>query len=149
MVARPLPVSPVVVDDARMVRVVGRGGKLVEARAAGDTDTPTETLRATYRSPDLRPVIVERVRTMGPAAFANAYGVPLATAKRWSNGTWRPDAQWLSELVPLLGTEERRTCALDGCERPVDGRRTYCTPSHAERGRKRRQRAARAGVVPA
>ena len=140
---RPLPHTPLVIDDARMIRTVGRGGRLIAARAAGDTETPTETLRVTYRSPDLRPVVVGRVRAMGPVAFAEAFGVPLATAKRWSNGTWLPDARWTAELVPLLGGEDRRTCALDGCSRPIDGRRTYCCTGHAERGRKRHQRDAR------
>lgn len=148
MVPRRLPVRPVVVDDPRFIRKVGRGGRLVEARAAGDDETPSGELRVEYPSPDVRPVIVERVRAMGPAAFANAFGVPLDTATRWSNGQRLPSARWVRELLPLLGQDRARQCALDRCEHPVSSRHaTYCTcpdhPPHRWAAQKRRQRAGR------
>lgn len=139
---RPLPVRPVVVDDPRLIRPVGRGGRLVEARAAGDTETPTDELRATYAGPDVRPVIVERVRAMGPAAFADAYQVPLGTARDWHRGRRVPSTAWVRRLLSVIGHDRRGQCAC-GCGTTLGlGKRLYVNAAHRERAKKRRQRAA-------
>jgi hypothetical protein len=87
---------------------------------------------------------------MGPGGFVKAfstpqYKVPPDTARSWASGRKAPSDAWVKRLVPLLGLDTGRTCALDGCGHALDGRRTYCAccPTHAEAGRKRRQRAAR------
>jgi DNA-binding transcriptional regulator YiaG len=145
MVPHALPeASEVVIDDERLIRPVGRGGRLVEARAAGDFETPTEKLRAYYDGPDLRPVIVERVRAMGPAAFSDAFGVPLDTAESWASGRKVPRRATARRLLRMLG-EQARPCALEECEHPVSrANAIYCTcpdhPPHRWIASKRRQR---------
>lgn len=143
---RPLPVRPVIADDPRLVRPVGRGGRLVEARAAGDHETPTDELRASYAGPDLRPLIVEKVRAMGPAAFADAYGVGLDSAKSWCIGRKVPSAAWVRRLLPVIGGDRSGQCAC-GCGTGLGaGRRQYADAAHRERAKKRRQRAAGKGT---
>lgn len=151
---RPLPILPVTITDKRAVRWVGRGGKLVEARASGDVETPSETLRVEYTSfADLHPLVVERVRAMGPTAFAEAFStrghlLSGATARSWSCGRKVPSDAWVRRLVPLLGLDAERRCALEGCSHPVTrANGTYCScPSHRPHrwvAQKRGQRAAR------
>ncbi len=148
MVPRALPVRPVTIDDERAIRWVGRGGRLIEARAAGDTETPAETLRVDYSDlASLSALVAELAHTMGPTAFSQAFGVPIYTAEGWSAGARRPSAASVRELLPRLRLAVPGTCALDGCEHPVEGRRTYCScsdhPPHRWAAQKRRQRAAK------
>jgi hypothetical protein len=153
MKPRPLPISPVTITDNRAVRWVGRSGKLVEARASGDTETPSATLRVEYsKLGDLRPLVVERVRAMGPTAFAEAfstrrYPLSVATARSWSCERKVPSHAWVRRLGPLLGLDER-PCALEGCDHPVRrANANYCPcfdhPPHRWAAQKRGQRAAR------
>jgi len=134
MKPRPLPVTPVVVDDPRMIRPVGRGGRLVEARAAGDHDTPSEELRVTYAGPDVRPVIVERVKSMGPTNFAESFDVPARTAKAWAAGERKPSAGWVERLLPLLGNRSSRLCGCN-CGEIIVGRATRRFVNDAHRKR--------------
>ncbi len=151
---RALPVRPVTITDQRAVRWGGRGGRLVEARASGDVETPTETLRVAYSGLDgLRSLVVERVSSMGPTAFVAAYStprvrVPISTARSWASGRKAPSDAWVRRLVPLLGIDVGRRCALAGCDHPVTrANAAYCTcadhASHRMTAKKRRQRAAR------
>ncbi len=154
MVPRALPVRPVTITDRRGIRWVGKPGRLVEARASGDTETPTETLRVDYSGLDgLRSLIVERVRAMGPAASAAAIcapraRVPISTVRSWASGRKAPSDAWVKRLIPLLGLDDGRRCALDGCEHPIArANAVYCAcsnhPPHRWAAQKRRQRARR------
>ena len=138
---RALAARPVVVTDPRCIRLVGRSGRLLEVRAAGDDETPTEALRADYGDPAaLQAAVVGRARAMGPAAFADAFGVPAGTAKWWASGRSLPSGPALRRLVPLLGRVDDCAC---GCGCPVAAGRRYVAPSHREAAKKRRQRARR------
>ena len=146
---RALPVRPVTITDRRGIRWVGKGGRLVEARASGDLETPSETLRVAYSGLDgLRSLVVERVRAIGPAAFATAFSTPRftlspETVRDWHRGRRSPSDAWVKRLLPSLGLDDGRRCGLDGCDHPVArANAIYCSccPTHAEAGRKRRQR---------
>ncbi|MDA8314734.1 MAG: hypothetical protein M0010_06105 [Actinomycetota bacterium] len=154
MAPRVLPVRPVTITDGRAIRWVGRGGRLVEARASGDTETPSETLRVAYSGlGGLRSLVVERVQSMGAVAFSEAFStarcrLPVDTVRSWAKGSKAPSDAWVRRLVPSLGLDAARHCGLDGCDHPVtraNGRFCTCTdhPPHRWAGQKRRQRAAR------
>ncbi|MHB1582985.1 MAG: hypothetical protein ACYCU7_18345 [Acidimicrobiales bacterium] len=144
-----LPPRPVTIDDPRCIRPVGKSGKLLEARAAGDDETPTEDLRADYGSPaELAAVIVEQARRLGPVSFAETYDVPFETVKSWTAGRKTPSAGSVRKLSPRLGRDPAREC-LCGCGTALPANRPkYHDDTHRERAKKRRSRSRRDAAVP-
>jgi hypothetical protein len=129
-----------IVVEPRLIRRVGRGGALVDARLAGST-APASEHQVVYDEGDPAGFVVDEVKRLGPAHFARRYGVPERTARGIANGR-RPSKATVHRVLRALrlATDETRRCALDSCEEAVwRPNARYCTPAHADRAYRLRQ----------
>ena len=145
------------IDDA-LLRPVGRRGVAV---SHGKT-TPA------VREIDLAAVLVDAAERLGPTRFARLTGCSDDEAAKLTGPHGRKprrakirrllapfagerpnDPQAIARLIDMANAAQPR-CALDGCPLPAAAGKTYCTPEHAQQGRrvhdrdrKRRTRARR------
>jgi hypothetical protein len=141
--AHPLPPEDQsgIVVEPRLIRRVGRGGALIDARLAGST-APASDHQVVYDEGDPAGFVVDEVKRLGPARFARRFGVPERTARGIANGR-RPSQTTVRRVVRALRvvTHDTRRCALDGCDEAVwRPNARYCTPAHADRAYRLRRR---------
>jgi hypothetical protein len=120
--------AAVVIDDPRLIRRWDAVARSCRPGRRATTRAPSDERRVPYDGPDLRSLIVERVRALGPGAFADSDGVPRDTAGSWAIGLKLPSATWVKRLLPLLGTEAR-LCAWRGATSPSRGRTRPTAPA--------------------
>jgi hypothetical protein len=130
------------VAEPRLIRRVGRGGALIDARLAGST-APASELQVVYNDGDAARFVADEAKRLGATVFARRYGVPERTARGITGGR-TPSKTTVRRVLRSLRvvTEETRRCALDGCDAPVwrpNGR--YCIPAHADRAYRLRRKA--------
>jgi hypothetical protein len=142
--AQPVPRDQVdeITVEPRLIRRVGRGGALIDARLAGST-APASEHQVVYDEGDPASFVVDEVKRLGPARFARRYGVPEGTARGIASGR-RPRKATVRRVLRALRvvTDETRRCALDGCEEALwrpNGR--YCCPAHSDRAYRLRRHA--------
>jgi hypothetical protein len=143
--ARPVPHDDVgeVVVDPRLMRHVGRGGVLIDARLAGST-APASEHQLVYDEGDPAAFVVDEAKSLGPARFARRYGVALDTAKGVVSRARKPSKATIRRVLQArrIVTDDTRRCALDGCHEAVwRPNSRYCSPAHADRGYRLRRKA--------
>jgi putative transcriptional regulator len=88
----------------------------VERRASSDPDAKPLTeadFRGLRRSPRVR--IIRMVLGLTQAAFARAYGIPVATLRDWEQGRRQPDqaSKTLLKLIERMPRKVRAVLAAD------------------------------------
>jgi len=141
-----VPVAPrdpgLLTFDRRLVRRVGRGGALIDARLA-NPDAGAEDHQARYPGGDAAGYVGDLAASMGKHAFARRFSLPLKTAERLARGG-RPSPRTLHRVLSALGREGPAPahCALEGCDLPVvRPNARYCSKSHADRAYRARKAA--------
>jgi len=150
--ARTSAVEKVIVTPLS-VRYKGRVSGVVDAHEAGHTDDLAR-FRAHYEDrgglgPGQWEAMLALAKALPPAVFARRADTTRRTAQRIAEGRM-PRPTTTRRVLRALAERELTepivaTCALDGCDEPVErSNARYCGPTHRSTARKRRQRAAKA-----
>jgi len=143
------PVESVTVTPLS-VRYRGRVSPVLDAQEDGYPGR-LDRFRVRYEDshglgPGQRDALVALARSLPHADFARLGGATPRVALQLARGEL-PRAVTVRHLLAELRRNGGawivpgdRTCGLDECPQAVTDRRIYCCPSHAETGRKRRQR---------
>jgi hypothetical protein len=148
--AIPVPVDDPCEVDVAVIRRVGRGGALVDARLA-NPEASVEDHLVVIDDGDPATFVRHEVERLGPAAFSRTYGVPLNTAKGIGLRGKTPGGPTIRRVMRALMCGDGvtpTTCALAGCEEPVllrEGAR-YCSDRHQRVAKERRRRARMRGA---
>jgi hypothetical protein len=137
----PLPLdAPGTVEcDPRLIRLVGRGGALIDAMFT-DPDARVEDFQVVYDEGDPESFVSELVRQMGPRPFAERFGVLRQTAGEIARGR-RPSLATVERVLGSLAKSDHDPRHCPECGAPVwRPGSTYCSTPCRERAKSRRRR---------
>ena len=125
--------------DPRLIRRVGRGGALIDARLA-DPEARAGDHQVVYSGGDPSAVVAERARQMGKRAFGRLTALPATVAERAARGQPISADNVERALAALCSEPGVRRCALEGCEAPVPRPNArFCSKAHADRAYRARR----------
>jgi hypothetical protein len=131
------PIESVVVEPD-LVAHVGRVSGVIDA--AGDGLGDLRSRRPVHEDADRATYVQRAAGEMGPCAFARMTDLPTSVAERASQG--KPiSAKSVDKALKAREDGSARTCALDGCDKPVvRAGAKFCTPRHQKIAGKRAYR---------
>ena len=137
---RPLDDTAELVVIPELIRRVGKAGGVIEAEIVS-LDADTSDIRAVYDDGEAEAFVVRRAIEVGPQSFSRRWDIPVDTAKSWTSGRKRPEADSVRRVLRAMRirTSNTPTCPVDG--HPVFRAGTrYCSPKCRATAAKRRQR---------